>query len=250
MRFSSKKKAGFTSAELVVAIVMIAMLAAILFPVVVRAGANEDQQAKCLNNLKQLALADKMYQEEWDGYLVPGHGYTTGTGGHYCWASLLAPYINSWKILVCPTQPELNSKEYWSHLGAPAPLYGGYGINDIADWPADTPMGDWVMYVEVEGGNDIRGIHRPKASELTHPDKTIDFADSYASSTYIEAHEWMTATDWVNELWRRNATDLPGARFNAVANRHNEGANFAFCDGHAKWMKQTEERNWTAKDLP
>jgi prepilin-type processing-associated H-X9-DG protein len=32
-----------------------------------------------------------------------------------------------------------------------------------------------------------------------------------------------------------------------LTNRHNEGANYAFCDGHAKWLKNSQPGMWTTK---
>jgi hypothetical protein len=46
---------------------MAAILAVMLFPVLLRPRADTNQ-ALCLNNLRQLALAVKMYQNDWGGY--------------------------------------------------------------------------------------------------------------------------------------------------------------------------------------
>jgi len=31
-----------------------------------------------------------------------------------------------------------------------------------------------------------------------------------------------------------------------IAKRHNDGANYAFCDGHAKWLKDSKPGMWTS----
>ncbi|MCD6351947.1 MAG: prepilin-type N-terminal cleavage/methylation domain-containing protein, partial [Armatimonadetes bacterium] len=64
---------GFTLIELLVVIGIIAILAAILFPVFARAR-EKARQASCLSNLKQLALGFLMYIQDYDERLP-----------RYCW---------------------------------------------------------------------------------------------------------------------------------------------------------------------
>jgi len=61
--------AGFTLIELLVVIAVIALLLALLFPVL-RSAREQGQRAVCLNNLKQLTLAWLVYAEEHDGKIV------------------------------------------------------------------------------------------------------------------------------------------------------------------------------------
>ncbi len=60
-----RKRNGFTLIELLVVIEIIAILAAILFPVF--AQARERARAiSCISNLKQLGLATTMYAQDYD----------------------------------------------------------------------------------------------------------------------------------------------------------------------------------------
>lgn len=61
-----KRKKGFTLIELLVVITIIAVLAAILFPVFLIARAKA-REIGCLSNLKQWGGVFKMYQNDWDG---------------------------------------------------------------------------------------------------------------------------------------------------------------------------------------
>ncbi len=89
-------KKGFTLIELLVVIAIIAILAAILLPLLTRA----QQQAKmtnCLANLKQIGLAVQMYLQDNNEYWYPScRGFTTaddgsvGTEFNYSYAQ--APY--------------------------------------------------------------------------------------------------------------------------------------------------------------
>ena len=59
------KRIGFTLIELLVVIAIIAILAAILFPVFARVR-TKAQQTNCLSNLKQIAMAEKMYASDYN----------------------------------------------------------------------------------------------------------------------------------------------------------------------------------------
>jgi len=59
------QRRGFTLIELLVVIAIIAILAAILFPVFARAR-EKARQASCQSNLKQLALSELMYIQDYD----------------------------------------------------------------------------------------------------------------------------------------------------------------------------------------
>jgi len=60
------RRPGFTLIELLVVIVIIAILAAILFPVFVRAR-ERGKQATCKSNLKQIAIGLQQYLDDWNG---------------------------------------------------------------------------------------------------------------------------------------------------------------------------------------
>src|SRR5450755_1930358 len=58
---------GFTLIELLVVVAIIALLAAILFPVFARARENA-RRTSCSSNLKQLGLGVLMYAQDYDEY--------------------------------------------------------------------------------------------------------------------------------------------------------------------------------------
>jgi len=114
------ERKGFTLIELLVVIAIIAILAAILFPVFSRARQRANMLS-CLNNLKQLGVAMKMYADD-NGGRLPNTGDPTAGGnrpapggnvpnfcgslGAYQKADVtqgsLWPYTKSEKLYICP----------------------------------------------------------------------------------------------------------------------------------------------------
>jgi len=106
-----KNRKGFTLIELLVVIAIIAILAAILFPVF--ASARESaRKASCISNLKQLALAHLMWQDDNKNTFVPAA--TNGWNDDGLWWRRVEPYIKTMQgsnlkgVYVCPSSPKLS----------------------------------------------------------------------------------------------------------------------------------------------
>ncbi len=86
----------FTLIELLVAVAVIAILAALLLPVLGRAK-EMAQVAVCTSNLRQLYTATVLYAEEFDGRLPPMHVNPDASRGYYDSASPTCfYYLYSW----------------------------------------------------------------------------------------------------------------------------------------------------------
>lgn len=92
------KVRAFTLIELLVVIAIIAILAAILFPVFAQAK-QAAKAASDVSNLKQLALANVMYSNDYDDMFGAGLTGPTPNGGgtqwQVTWASQTQPYIKN-----------------------------------------------------------------------------------------------------------------------------------------------------------
>jgi prepilin-type N-terminal cleavage/methylation domain-containing protein/prepilin-type processing-associated H-X9-DG protein len=86
---------GFTLVEILVVIAIIAVLAAILFPVISSA-TRTARKAKCMSNLRQLVMAHKMYSDDHDRTIVPARA------GSITWCQILQPQIKNDQIIICP----------------------------------------------------------------------------------------------------------------------------------------------------
>src|SRR6187431_712033 len=105
------KKRGFTLIELLVVISIIAILAAILFPVFARARENA-RRASCQSNLRQIGLGLMQYAQDYDETLptnAPGNGTSANDVFNYAnspitnWVTATQPYFKSWRVLICPS---------------------------------------------------------------------------------------------------------------------------------------------------
>lgn len=72
-----ERKRGFTVAELIIAIAVVLILAALLYPVVVRAS-QRAKEARCISNLRQLHLGISMYRESYGGSGIYGEAAKMG----------------------------------------------------------------------------------------------------------------------------------------------------------------------------
>ena len=99
MRFRNTKPRGFTLIELLVVIAIIAVLIALLLPAV-QAAREAARRCQCVNNLMQIGIAAKSYENSFES-LPSGVVNPTGpivdapSGYHFNWASQLLPYLDA-----------------------------------------------------------------------------------------------------------------------------------------------------------
>ncbi|MFO7945561.1 MAG: DUF1559 domain-containing protein [Armatimonadota bacterium] len=218
---------GFTLIELLVVIAIIAILAAILFPVFARAR-EKARQTSCLSNAKQLGLAVQMYVQDYDGtfpkaimYPACDMGELGYNYGH--WYVLMYPYVKNGQVYRCPSRSKngLNSTSTCAALGVKYSELG-YG------WNIGTTDG---AYTDGFGYSYLDGEPYRHLAEIDEPSRTICLGDiSYYSGNYRFL------------LYSANtAYSLPDL--------HNGGGNYAFADGHAKWLNRSQMHGLDSAEL-
>lgn len=105
-----REKAGFTLIELLVVIAIIAILAALLLPVLAQAK-EKGRQRFCVNSVRQQAFAAFMYADDFEDRLPPV-ACTNASGSEMDWPQLLDPYLKSINIHVCPTDRDARTNSY------------------------------------------------------------------------------------------------------------------------------------------
>ena len=216
-------KKGFTLIELLVVIAIIAILAAILFPVFAQAR-EKARASSCLSNTKQIGTALNLYVDDYDE-TVPLMWYNdTGcpgaTSDYPCalfktqdfvwagpalwatWMDAIFPYVKNRSMYMCPS-----------------------GLKDVAGYGYNAHLvGGYQKWLQAKA--------TPVClAEINNPSEKVFVGDclqskgsKFSSTSLMPAtiHSFSTNGSWL------------------APQRHNEGINYTFCDGHAKYYKKSQ----------
>ena len=240
-RKDCRERRGFTLVELLVVVGIVALLIAILFPVLSKVRKHA-QEVHCAANLRSIGHAMTMYTQQYGYY--PG-GWR---GSVAVWPPRLRAFLNGESgVFLCPAQDE---RCEWK-MGGPAPgglatraetrwgyvegepllsRYGtffSYGYNvwgSLYSGKVDLGLGDHV------GGDPlVPGLHiEIRANRVKKPAEMIAIADSTVDGAWdCGIHLENSGFDLLP------APPVPGPI-------HRGGANVLFCDGHVQWYLQKE----------
>jgi prepilin-type N-terminal cleavage/methylation domain-containing protein/prepilin-type processing-associated H-X9-DG protein len=206
---------GFTLIELLVVIAIIAILAAILFPVFATARETA-RKTSCLSNMKQLALAVKMYSQDYDETKVPCFfwDFPGGRDNQYTWRGLVSPYVKDKAIFICPNLRRVaGTQNSGSRDDGVHDVRGNYALNFHAGYTCVSP--NWMKPYP----HDVSPAARREAA-LDRPAGIIMMVESINGISYGYS----------------DLMQLPqqGTLFAAP---HNKNINYAFEDGHVKSMR-------------
>lgn len=208
---------GFTLVELLVVIAIIAILSALLLPVLTKSK-GKAETLTCANNLKQLSLAWTLYADDYNDLLVNNHGVPETLARQQTWANnvedwlasddntnlvyltdgKLGPFANrSTRIFKCPSDRE----------AAPnGPRIRSMSMNAMVGNPGELTNRFNPLYTQFY-----------KKGEFPNPSGIFVFLDEHADT--------LNDGFFVNRLEDVEWGNLPGSY-------HNGGANFSFADGH------------------
>jgi prepilin-type N-terminal cleavage/methylation domain-containing protein/prepilin-type processing-associated H-X9-DG protein len=230
---------AFTLIELLVVIAIIAILAALLLPTLAKAK-EEGRRADCTSNLRQLTLCWEMYADDNQGFLAPNNWIDyAGFGGGYnqsiSWCNgnalmdtttaniqtgLLFPYNRSPGIYHCPSDvstivdangnalPQLRTRSYNMSQSV-----NGLGL--LVD-----------PYINAGMAVDVTAPCFEKLSQVTNPPPTQLFV-------FIDENEGTLSDDQFG--YPMINSGYYGTWFDMPSNRHNQGGDLSFADGHVAY---------------
>lgn len=103
-RVIRKNSTAFTLTELMVTTSVLAVLAAILFPVF-RSAIEAAKRSHCANNYRQIGAALALYQADYDDSVPPVNYKDVdmlNPGQDQTWVQTLLPYTRSFQVFMCP----------------------------------------------------------------------------------------------------------------------------------------------------
>jgi prepilin-type N-terminal cleavage/methylation domain-containing protein/prepilin-type processing-associated H-X9-DG protein len=238
---------AFTLIELLIVIAVIAILAALLLPALAKAK-EDGRRVNCMSNLKQLQLCWQMYADDYAGQFCPNDWIDTGSEGDptiedmttvVSWCNgnartdtnaagiktgLLFPYNNSTGIYRCPSDMSTMQDADGDPIAQPRDR--SYNMSQsVNGYPRRVDPGTGY-YV---------GAYQPcfaKLSSVTNPTPPGLFVFIDENENTLEDDQFgypMPNYDY-GYWW-----DMP-------SNRHNQGGNLSFADGHVEhWAWQAPE---------
>lgn len=244
---------AFTLIELLVVIAIISLLAAILFPVFVRARENA-RRTSCMSNLKQTGLAFTAYTQDYDEKLpltfMANGGqpnlalYQLGSDNfaYWTWVDALLPYVKSKQIYMCPSDADAGRYSTTGNYGQIS-----YGMNGYLNGTGNKYLGPRISdynYSPQTGQNlstFVEPTHKILVGEILHisgyagpvlkpPTSSSSTDISYSWPLQVE---YDPTTVWYSKLMAY-ASQARGPR---ASGRHFGGTNILFVDGHVKWMR-------------
>ncbi len=216
---------GFTLVELLVVIAIIAILAALLLPALSRAK-QQAQTIVCLNNVKQLEVGCHLYTLDFDDYLVPNQvgGFVSGA------SSTNSPQMVTNTMSWCPgiapldaTPANLESGLLYTYTKSPAIYHCPSDQSTVNGYPGLLRTRSYCMEISLNCPDVATTYH--KFTEITEPSPSDLFVliDTQEQDIYDATFGIFSPSSPWADYW----LDL-------AADRHSQGANLTFADGHAE----------------
>ena len=220
MHVEIQKWINFTLIELLIVIAILAILTGLLLPAL-NSARDKGYSAKCIGNLKQQGLAFQQYADDMDSWMPVSSADVT-YGVHYYWRYAIAPYlgIRLDKEKVADNNQKFSGRTpvFWCEKTIPNgevlpwnPL--SYGLAASDQWQ----LSGW--------GKNPDQRKRLNAIRGKSPSQTVVSADTSDAAEL--------GSDIQSIAWEPTARDM---RLEWIGNRHNNGINLNWADGHASWM--------------
>jgi prepilin-type N-terminal cleavage/methylation domain-containing protein len=228
-RWGRPHRRGFSLIELLVVIAVIALLAALLLPVLARAKGAANRIA-CVNNLKQVRLGLGIYLVDNNSVLPPRDVATNQ------WPARLRPQYSNLRLLTCPADPAVDLAAASTNLD-PQIAPRSYLFNGFQD-----------AIIQQLGGVPPNSTPLPllRESVIVHPSETLIFGEKASGATNFCVILSWDANQYLFALEEGRHGGKPGS-----VNKHGS-SNYALGDGSVRairWGETTCPINlWAVSD--
>ena len=249
-------------------IAIIAILAAILFPVFQKVRENA-RRASCASNIKQLTLGLTQYAQDadesfpqWNWTNSHNGGTTDSNDATTLWVNAIYPFVKSAGVYKCPDDSNTNVSNSWGGTG-------WFTYDNTAGITAKGIDPGMAHAIVSYGGNEPLFQGAPQLASIDAPSETFIVADcATILSGYDGYGEWQNLKKTGNDpnapaqqyhitrvAWPSGNNNIPGyydgssagawhqpaqAAWDNYARHASTGNNIGYADGHTKFLRSTQ----------
>jgi prepilin-type N-terminal cleavage/methylation domain-containing protein/prepilin-type processing-associated H-X9-DG protein len=247
-----KGRTGFTLVELLVVIAVIAVLAAILYPVFL-AAREKARQTGCASNLKQIGTAFQMYLQDYDGMFPentwpqdqPNPVETYGITPYY---TKLFPYVRNWGLFVCPSR---GNGKWGLPQSEGLPNTEGHANCYISSYPQHTPGTTDEQFRKVSYAYNNQLAVRTHEVQIANATRLPMLWDGNSIWSFAGPGLGYEPVLTAGEHGHGVECYPPAFEDGSTVMRHSAGLNILFSDGHVKyvaWNQLRQPRYCTLKE--
>jgi prepilin-type N-terminal cleavage/methylation domain-containing protein/prepilin-type processing-associated H-X9-DG protein len=257
IKLRSRARRAFTLIEILIVIAIIALLAAILFPVFSRARESA-RRSSCASNLRQMMLAANQYAQDHDERLPcdepyprlqfsypameripsnPACAITSTNCVLWSWPDLLSPYVSNAQIFNDPSSDNESFPDCTMPSGSACPNHGS--PYHVPTQPAIYRGPQELMYrYDYHGDGADSGSRASLGYTYLYP---TGYSVNPKVGILLADVEYPSEKALICDGWGRASSSLT-----YMLPRHLRGLNVAYVDGHVKWQAWDTLENRTS----